>query len=1167
MTLSGSDTLKKVKLYGALGKKYGREHFLAVKSPAEAVHALGMMNRGFFKDIRDGYWKVTTRKPGQRKHRPVASETVDMHVGNNTEIHITPVTAAAGIEVIIIGGLALLAVAASVFALTSLPPDADDPNDRRADENSFLFDGPVNVIEQGHPIPLVYGQMKTGSIVASAGLETTDFNSSGLPSTGGGTIGGGNTGGWDRDPYDFLPKGGKGGGSQERAPDDQSTLNSESIARILDVIMDGEWEPALPGLRWVEFDDVPVENEDGSYNHSGVDIAFLPGLPDQDYLTGFNSQESTVEVNTELTFQTGAIERSITDPDATRARVAIRLPSLNQRDPETGALKRVPTSGLDGIAPRVRIQVQANGVTGFQTQHDYTFQGLTTGPYTKDFNVNLPEGGAPWIIRVERMTADETDTLISNRTEWNTLTPIIDAKLRYPNTGAVGLTVSARQFGSRIPRRGYFIKGARIQVPSNYNPTTRQYTGQWDGTFQRVWSDNPAWVYYDLVTHKRYGLGKRLGADRIDKWSLYSIAQYCDGMVDDGFGGQEPRFTCNLVINKREKAYKVLGALASSFRAISYWAHDKIQLVQDSPRDPDIVVGPSNVMEGKFNYAGAVERAKKFSQFIIAWNDPDEGYRQNFEIVEDEELMRTMGPRPKEVAAYGCTSRGQANRLGRWLRDDQKYNGGLEYTAGPDHSFMPPGHVAEIHDPNYVGSRWTGRSPAGNTTTRIMLDDTLSLPGDVDYDVSIAMPDGDVEKRRVTNAGIDRSGPSPVNRETVAVTYLDLDSALPSAPVTMAVWGLQSSAVAARQFKFTNIKEAKSEEYKVVASLFDPNKFARVEQGLKLEPANFIGLPTGPITPPTNLTVLEYVDHTGDASAPAFALSWDPSSDARAFSYEAQMKKSDELTYVPIEGGDTFTRFVIGSEPGDYVFRVRSKDTLGTTGPWRVSETITLVAATETLPQPVNLRIFTDNAALQTEIRWDIPEDTRPFSYEVLFHATGDLENAVLKTTTDDLRFIISEAGTYWVRTVYLSTRSDNSSIAVAATSFPRPLPDSIDGLPELLLDFGDYDIGHFEEITGVTVDVGNITDITRRVGLDDIVSSITTVRNKEGEQTGNPEFENGWTGWLLDTRALTEAFPTEAEDGGVLNHPDGERAQLDTDYERRMAGNLASLLQRFTSD
>lgn len=469
-----------------------------------------------------------------------------------------------------------------------------------------------------------------------------------------------------------------------------------------------------------------------------------------------------------------------------------------------------------------------------------TITGKTTSRYQRSHLIRLT-GSPPWDIRVRRITPDSTVVNLQNKTWWDTYTEIIDAKLRYPNSALVGIKIDASQFQT-IPTRGYDMKLLRVRVPTNYNPTTRAYTGSWDGTFQVAWTDNPAWCFYDLLTNDRYGLGELIDASQVDKWAMYQIGRYCDELVPDGFGGTEPRFTCNLYLQTRQEAYKVLQDFASIFRGMVFWATGSVTAVQDAPADPVALFTPANVIEGKFAYSGSGLKARH-TVALVTWNDPDDLYRQKVEYVEDRDGITRYGVQQTEVVAVGCTSRGQANRVGRWLLySERAETETVQFSVGLDGAVVRPGHIIKVADANRAGARLGGRVRASTATT-VTVDKapTLDVTG---WTLYATLPDGTVEQRTVTG----RTG-----------DVITVNTAFGTAPTAQGIWILSAPTVEAQTFRVITIAEDQgSNTYAITALKHEPLKYAAIEQGLALQPRDITLLQAVPPAP-TDGALTEYL--------------------------------------------------------------------------------------------------------------------------------------------------------------------------------------------------------------------------------------------------------------------------------------------------------------------
>lgn len=652
--------------------------------------------------------------------------------------------------------------------------------------------------------------------------------------------------------------GGKGGGGGEsRTPtEDPDSLRSKSFARVVDLLSEGEIEGLVNGAKSIYLDGTPLQNDDGSYNFSGVSWTERRGTQSQSYVPGFAAVENTLTVGVQA-FENVPVVRQFTNPNLNAVRVTIGVPALTRQSTDTG--------DISGTSVTFFIDVQTNG-GGFVRTVNGTISGKTTSRYQRSYRIPLT-GTGPWDIRVVRASDDSTSTTLQNQTWWDTATEIIDAKLRYPNSALVAVSCDAQQFQS-IPTRAYDVKMLRVRVPTNYDAATRTYTGSWDGNFQIVWTDNPAWCFYDLITSDRYGLGQFVDDAQVDKWALYAIGKYCDQLVPDGFGGTEPRFTCNIYLQTKQEAYKLVNDFATIFRGMAFWSSGSITAVQDAPTDAAALFNPANVIDGTFTYAGSSAKARN-TVALVTWNDPDDMYRQKVEYVEDTAGIARLGIVTTEVVAVGCTSRGQANRVGRWLLFTERLESEVvTFKTGLEGAVARPGQVIKVADPNRAGVRFGGRLLAA-TTTSVTLDAPVTLTNGEAYTFSAVKADGTVQETSVTHSG-------------GTLSTLALSPALAEAPVAGSIWLLASANVQAQTFRVLAVTENEKHEFEVTALAHEPSKYNAIEQGLTLERRSYSVLTAVPPAP-TGLTLSEslYLSPTGvrirlsaSWSAPAGAVSY-----------------------------------------------------------------------------------------------------------------------------------------------------------------------------------------------------------------------------------------------------------------------------------------------------
>lgn len=777
--------------------------------------------------------------------------------------------------------------------------------------------------------------------------------------------------------------GGKGGGGgSSRSPvEDPDTLQSVSFARVLDLVSEGEIEGLVDGLKSIYLDDTPIQNADGSMNFSGVTAVWNNGTQTQSYLPGFPNVESETAVAVEVK-QSASVVRQITDANTDAIRVTLAVPGLSRLDMSTG--------DLHGTSVQISIDVQPNGGSYTQVVTD-TIAGKTRSKYLRSYRIALV-GNAPWNVRVRRLTADSTTSNLANQTWWESYTSIIDRKLRYPNSALVGLSIDARQFNS-VPKRGYHIRGMKIKVPVNYDPVQRTYSGSWSGQFKTVYSNNPAWVLYDLATSERYGLGKRITSSNLDKWALYTIGQYCDELVSDGFGGTEPRFTCNTYLQDRVEAYTLFNDLASVFRGMAYWSTDKVTVVQDSPAAPTMIFSPANVLDGMFNYAGSA-RSARHTVALVGWNDPEDMYRRKWEYVEDEAGIQRYGVREKQVVAFGCTSRGQANRVGRWLLYTERMESDVvSFKVGLDAALLTPGRIIQINDTHRAGKRLSGRITA-TTSTSVGVDSAVTFESGKTYTLKLVLPDGSVVQRELNN--------TPGTTSTLTWTL-----ALGTLPLLNSVWLLSVSDLQPLTARVIAVKELQGgTTFEISALEHNPSKFGAIEQGLILQDPPITDVS---VIPPivTGLAAVEntHVPAAGSGARIGLHISWDRSTSAQVRGYLITLRRQggDNIVNYPEQAGVALD--VMDILPGTYTITARTVNYLGNPSvpvsiTYSVSGTGSL--APIQLPPVNNLALYEPWNSRVARFKWEA--NPNALNYKVEVWALG-----VLRRTVNDVRITYFE--------------------------------------------------------------------------------------------------------------------------------------------------------------
>lgn len=772
--------------------------------------------------------------------------------------------------------------------------------------------------------------------------------------------------------------GGKGGGGAsarvaQEAPD---SLRSKAYARVVDLISEGEIEGLVDGLQSVYLDDTPIQNADGTTNFSGVTLETRDGTQQQSYVPGFSSVENEVPVGVEIKASQPVV-RSITDPDVDAVRIKVSVGQLTNQDTTNG--------DLNGSAVSFSIDRQVSG-GGFVEVINDTISGKTTTKYQRSYYVPLT-GTGPWEIRVRRITADSTSSAIQNKTYLDSYTEVVESKLRYPNSALVALRVDASQF-SAIPRRSYDMKLLRVRVPVNYDPGTRTYSGVWNGNFKIAWTDNPAWCFYDLVTSTRYGLGGYIPESQVDKWALYRVAQYCDQLVPNGLGGFEPRFTCNLYLQTREQAYKVVQDMASIFRGMVYWSGGAITVTQDAPSDAVYQFAPGNVVDGEFAYQGSSAKARH-TVALVTWNDPDDFYRQKVEYVEDAAGIARYGIVQSDVVALGCTARGQAHRVGKWLLfSEQSESEIVTFRTGLEGAVVRPGDVIKVADPVRGGMRLGGRIAAATANT-VTLDQ--ELPADLPWRLSVVLPNGTVEERLV----------GPVSGRTLTVTI-----PFSSVPQVDAIWMLASSIIEPQLFRVVSVAERDPGVHEVTALAHNPSKYAAIEEGLALQPRSITVLSDIP-PPPTGLAMQESLYRVKDQAQVLVQVSWTEVQTAIAYRLSYRVAGGNFVS-LPLTSANYAE--IRDAQEGQYEFSLRA---IGITRKESIPATLSATVLGKTLP-PSDVTGFTvQRRVSDLMIAWDELQDADLSGYEVRVGAGWDDAQLVAKTSGTQMLHDQSAAGQY----------------------------------------------------------------------------------------------------------------------------------------------------------
>ncbi|SDJ37798.1 phage tail protein [Pseudomonas abietaniphila] len=759
--------------------------------------------------------------------------------------------------------------------------------------------------------------------------------------------------------------GSKGGGdSQKSATETPDSLISIAYAKVLDAISEGPILGLANGNQSIFLNNTPLANADGSLNFTGVTVGTRTGEADQDYLPGFPSVESETGVGVELKFSAPWVQ-TMSNTELSAVRVRLSVPYLAYTDDK---------GNINGFQVAYAIDI-ATDTGPYVEVINTSFNGKTTKTYERSHRIDLPASTTGWRVRVRRLTPDSTTSNIQSTTNISSYTEIIDAKLRYPYTAMVGITVDASQLSS-IPSRAFDCKLRIVRVPSNYFPDTRAYVGTWDGTFKLAWTDNPAWIYYDLILNDRYGLGQLITAAQVDKWGLYQIAGYCDEMVADGKGGLEPRFTCNLYLQTRADALQVLQDLASIFRGMAYWAAGSVVASADMPTDPVYTYTNANVIDGLFTYVGSA-RSTRFSVALVSWNDPTNFYEKKVEYVSDQKALARYGVQQTELSAFGCTSQGQAQRLGHYtLLTNLLENETVSFSAGLDGTIARPGQIIRIADANRAGRRIGGRIRAATARTITLDADAIVAVGD---SVTVILPTGVAQTKTVTGYA---------NRVvTVGTSWTAI-------PVAQSVFAIESLTLAAQTYRVLSVAENFSDtdmKYDITAVKHVAGKYAAIDNGAQIVQLPVTVIPPGVQPPPTNIRLSSFSAIEQGAAVTTMRVEWD--APANAVSYDVWWRRnSNDWVYA----GRTYAASieVVGIYAGTYLVRVAALNSLNAASIWGYSES-TLLNGKEGLP-PAVTSLTALPLIFGIHLKWTFPpgaDDTQ--RTEIWYGPTTDLSAAM----------------------------------------------------------------------------------------------------------------------------------------------------------------------------
>ncbi|MDF5768223.1 host specificity protein J [Citrobacter freundii] len=759
-------------------------------------------------------------------------------------------------------------------------------------------------------------------------------------------------------------KGRKGGSSSSRTPTEQpDDLQSVAKAKILVALGEGEFAGQLTGKN-IYLDGTALENSDGTQNFSGVTWEFRAGTQVQNYIQGIPGTENEINVGTEVSSAT-AWTRTFTNTQLSAVRLRLKWPSL---------FKQEDNGDLVGYSINYAIDLQTDGGT-WQTVLNTSATGKTTSGYERSHRIDLPQAGSTWTIRLRKITADANSAKIGDTMTLQSFTEVIDAKLRYPNTALLYIEFDSSQFNGSIPQISCEPRGRVIRVPDNYDPDTRTYSGTWQGAFKWAWTDNPAWIFYDLVITDRFGLGNRLSAANIDKWTLYQVSQYCDQPVPDGKGGSgtEPRYTCNVYVQDRNDAYTVLRDFAAIFRGMTYWGGDQIVALADMPRDVDYAYTRANVIDGRFTYSSSTTKTR-YTTALVSWSDPGNAYADAMEPVFEQPLVARYGFNQLEMTAIGCTRQSEANRKGRWGILTNNKDRIVSFDVGLDGNIPQPGYIIAVSDELLSGKVMGGRISAANG--RVIKLDRVADAAAGDR-LILNLPSGASQSRTI----------QAVNGESVTIT-----TAYSETPQAEAVWVVESDELYAQQYRVVSVSDNNDGTFSITGAWHDPDKYARIDTGAIIDQRPVSVIPPGNQSPPANIVISSFSVVQQNISVETMRVSWDQAQNAIA--YEAQWRRNDG-NWVNVPRSSTTSFDVLGIYAGRYLVRVRAINASEISSGWGYSEEKTLTGKVGNPPKPVGFATTPINWGIR--LNWGFPANTGDtLKTEIQYTANSDFSNPLL---------------------------------------------------------------------------------------------------------------------------------------------------------------------------
>ncbi|NCE83545.1 DUF1983 domain-containing protein [Pseudomonas sp. Q1] len=763
--------------------------------------------------------------------------------------------------------------------------------------------------------------------------------------------------------------GAKGGEEKPKTPTEApDSLRSVAIAKMLIAVGEGEFE-GTPTAKDIYLDNTPLQDPQGNMNFPNVKWEWRTGAVDQAYIQGIPSIENETTISTELRSGTPWV-RAISNTQLSAVRVRFAWPALQSVD---------ASGNINGYRIQYTVELATDG-GAYQQVLSEAVDGKTTSLYERTRRIDLPKASTGWLMRITRLTVNQNNNKISDTMQIAGFTEVIDAKIRYPNTALLYIEFSAEQFRS-IPAVTVETKLKKMQVPSNYDPVSRTYTGVWDGTFKQAWTDNAVWMTYDITTADRFGLGRRIKPWMVDKWELYRISQYCDQLVPDGKGGQEPRFICNLNLQSKADAWSLLRDISAIYRGMTYWAQGQVFTLSDMPRatDFDFAYTRANVLDGKFTYSSASERTR-YTRALVSYDNPLNNYDTDVTAVTDQKLQRRYGDNPLEISAIGCTRESEAQRRGKWALLTNSKDRAVTFKVGLDGRIPLPGYVIPIADELLAGRPVGGRISEVNGKVIKLDRDTQAKPGDR---LILNLPDGKCEGRTVQLV----SG----RQVTVTVAY----SVTPEPEL---VWALDADDLAIPLYRVVSVARPEAGVFEISAVQYDPSKFAHIDTGARLEERPISVIPITVVPPPVSVTLTSsYAVNQGIAIS-TMNISWPAVTGAVA--YDVEWRK-DNGNWIKVQRTGSTSVDVTGIYSGAYLARVRAVSAFEISSIWKSSSLTNLEGKTG-LPPAVSF-LTTTSELFGIGIKWGFPAGAEDTQRTELWY--GPANNLAAATKLADLAY------------------------------------------------------------------------------------------------------------------------------------------------------------------